>query len=31
MKFQIARARQLFEDAESGVDFLDEKARLSVW
>ena len=31
MKFQIARARQLFLEAEDGVDFLDDKARLSVW
>ena len=31
MKFQSARARQLFEDAESGVDFLDDKARWPVW
>ena len=31
MKFQIARARQLFEDAEAGVDFLDDKARWPVW
>lgn len=31
MKFQIARARKLFEDAEAGVDLLDAKARWPVW
>lgn len=31
MQFQIARARQLFVDAEAGVDLLDEKARWPVW
>lgn len=31
MQFQIARARQLFADAEAGVDLLDEKARWPVW
>lgn len=31
MKFQIARARQCFEDAEAGVDLLDQKARWPVW
>ncbi|KAF6257933.1 chloroplast phytoene synthase precursor [Scenedesmus sp. NREL 46B-D3] len=31
MSFQIARARQLFADAEAGVDLLDQKARLAVW
>jgi len=31
MKFQIARARQCFADAEAGVDFLDAKARWPVW
>ncbi|KAJ9508846.1 hypothetical protein QJQ45_028162 [Haematococcus lacustris] len=31
MKFQIARARQCFADAESGVDQLEAKARWPVW
>lgn len=31
MKFQIARARDCFADAEAGVDFLDPKARWPVW
>ncbi|WIA09514.1 hypothetical protein OEZ85_008910 [Tetradesmus obliquus] len=31
MAFQIARARQLFADAEAGVDLLDQKARWPVW
>jgi phytoene/squalene synthetase len=31
MSFQIARARQLFQEAESGVDLLDDKARWPVW
>lgn len=31
MKFQIARARSIFEDAEAGVDLLDQKARWPVW
>ena len=31
MKFQIARAHKCFEDAEYGVDFLDDKARWPVW
>ncbi|GAX81543.1 hypothetical protein CEUSTIGMA_g8971.t1 [Chlamydomonas eustigma] len=31
MRFQIARARQLFQEAESGVDMLDDKARWPVW
>jgi len=31
MKFQIARARQYFKDAEDGVDYLDVKARWPVW
>ena len=31
MKFQIARARQCFADAEAGVDNLDTDARWPVW
>ena len=31
MKFQIARARQYFADAEAGVDHLDADARWPVW
>lgn len=31
MKFQIARARQFFADAEAGVDNLDSDARWPVW
>ncbi len=31
MKFQIARARQCFADAEAGVDHLDTDARWPVW
>lgn len=31
MKFQIARARDYFSVSESGVDLLDQKARLPVW
>lgn len=31
MKFQIARARQYFADAEAGVDNLDTDARWPVW
>jgi len=31
MKFQIARARKYFEEAEEGVDYLDVKARWPVW
>ena len=31
MKFQIARARQYFADAEAGVDHLDTDARWPVW
>lgn len=31
MRFQIKRARQIFTDAEAGVDLLDEKARWPVW
>ena len=31
MKFQIARARQYFADAEAGVDNLDSDARWPVW
>jgi phytoene synthase len=31
MKFQIARARQFFADAEAGVDLLDTDARWPVW
>lgn len=31
MKFQIARARECFADAEAGVDLLDAKARWPVW
>ena len=31
MKFQIARARQYFADAEAGVDHLDSDARWPVW
>ena len=31
MKFQIARARQCFADAEAGVDHLDSDARWPVW
>ncbi len=31
MKFQIARARQVFNDAEAGVNFLDKDARWPVW
>lgn len=31
MRFQIARARQYFTDAEEGVDLLDVKARWPVW
>jgi phytoene synthase len=31
MKFQIARARKLFEDAEAGVDLLSQEARWPVW
>jgi hypothetical protein len=31
MKFQIARARKCFEDAEAGVDLLDQNARWPVW
>ncbi len=31
MKFQIARARQCFADAEAGVDNLDADARWPVW
>jgi hypothetical protein len=31
MRFQIARARQCFADAEAGVDHLDADARWPVW
>ena len=31
MRFQIARARQCFADAEAGVDDLDADARWPVW
>jgi phytoene synthase len=31
MKFQIARARDLFAEAEAGVDLLETKARWPVW
>lgn len=31
MKFQIARARELFKEAEAGVDLLEAKARWPVW
>lgn len=31
MQFQIARARQVFEEAEAGVNFLDRDARWPVW
>jgi phytoene synthase len=31
MRFQIARARKCFEDAEAGVDNLDPRARWPVW
>mmetsp|Transcript_12346 Transcript_12346/g.26669 ORF Transcript_12346/g.26669 Transcript_12346/m.26669 type:complete len:397 (+) Transcript_12346:362-1552(+) len=31
MKFQIERSQQYFRDAESGVDWLDGKARWPVW
>nr|ABY50091.1 phytoene synthase [Dunaliella salina] len=31
MKFQIKRAREYFQEAEDGVDYLDVKARWPVW
>jgi phytoene synthase len=31
MKFQIARARELFQEAEAGVDLLSPNARWPVW
>lgn len=31
MAFQIQRARDIFKDAENGVDFLDPSARWPVW
>lgn len=31
MKFQIQRARDYFQEAEDGVDYLDVKARWPVW
>jgi phytoene synthase len=31
MRFQIARARGYFAEAEAGVDYLDVKARWPVW
>jgi phytoene synthase len=31
MKFQIARARDLFKEAEAGVDLLSPSARWPVW
>lgn len=31
MQFQIARARQIFQDAEEGVNLLDAEARWPVW
>jgi phytoene synthase len=31
MQFQITRAREYFQQAESGVDFLDKDARWPVW
>lgn len=31
MTFQIARARQIFADAEAGVNLLDKDARWPVW
>nr|AAT28184.1 phytoene synthase [Dunaliella salina] len=31
MKFQIQRAREYFQEAEDGVDYLDVKARWPVW
>ena len=31
MEFQISRARDIFADAEAGVDFLAPDARFPVW
>jgi len=31
MKFQIARTRGYFADAEGGIDYLDADARWPVW
>ena len=31
MEFQIRRTRDIFRESESGVDWLDQSARLPVW